>query len=802
MLTKLQFKPGINREVSDYTNEQGWSDCNNIRFRYGFPEKIGGWDQYTTNTLTGTCRSLHPWVALDGSKFLGCGTHLKYYIEQGGGLNDITPIRYTSAVGDVTFSATAGSSIITVSDNGNGSVENDFVSFYDAVGLGSGIGGATPSGTSTGSATFTGVTQDSTSGVGTGAEFTITADGAGNYTLDAITANGANYAVSDTITVTGDNLGGATPANDLTLTIDSLVAGSITADILNDEHQIVEVLTANSYTIDVGTAADANDVGDGGTSAYGAYQVNTGLDTTVGGNGFGAGSWSRGTWGSSTPLTAVSDVLRIWNHDNFGEDLVFNVLDGGIYYWDRSESGLTFERGVELSQLGLVYNSVAASQTPGGAGNLTLTSSPVIFDFARYVNITGANDESGVTFTITGLDKGGESQTEVISGPNNGTVVTLNPFLRVTQIAVDGATTGAIEVGEQIADGYVPTIARKVIVSDRDRHLLAFGADPFDNIGTQDPLLIRFSAQENVGEWLPNVDNTAGDLRISTGSKIVTAIETRQQILVWTDVSLHAMQYLGPPFTFGIDQISNNTTIMSPNAAVPVDDNVFWMGIEGFYQFSGAVNRIPCTVKSYVFDNLNYLQREKIFAGVNSSFNEVWWFYPSAGSDDVDSYVIYNYQQQVWYYGSLRRTAWVDLGIAEFPVAAEGSELYTHESGVDANGVAMDAFIESSTVDINDGQQFAFIRRLIPDLKFTGTTAESPQVDFVLKTRNFPGSAFGDTETSTVARTATVPVTQFTDQKHVRLRGRSVALRIENANQGTQWRLGTPRIDVRADGDR
>lgn len=786
MLTKLQYKPGINREVTDYTNEQGWTDCNNIRFRYGFPEKIGGWELYTNNSMTGTCRSLHPWVALDGSQFLGCGTHLKYYIEEGGGFNDITPIRYTSSVGDVAFSATNGSSIITVTDAGHGAVEDDFVTLSGAYGLGGNI-----------------ATED------LNGEFQVVeVVDADNYTIDVTTlANSSD---------TGDgsrNVGGVFTATDTTVVFTqpsgfTIAEGMVikNSTTVPDGTYIVSIdsVSLPSVTVTLSAAASTTVVESVDLySFFAQYQVNVGLDTTVGGNGFGAGSFARGTWGSSTALTAVSSVLRIWNHDNFGEDLIINILDGGIFYWDRSESSLApFNRAVYLSELGADYDSVALAQTAGGAGSLTLTSSPVIFSSERWVNITASTDESGVTFTLTGLDEGGEAQTEVLAGPNNTTVVSLNKWLRITDVSVDGATTGAVSVGDQLADGYVPTIARKVLISDRDRHVIAFGADPFDNIGTQDPLLIRFSSQENVGEWLPNVDNTAGDLRISSGSKIVTAVETRQQILVWTDVSLHAMQYLGPPFTFGIDQISNNTTIMSPNSAVAVDDNVFWMGIEGFYNFNGAVQRIPCAVKSYVFDNLNYLQREKIFGGINSSFQEVWWFYPSAGSDDIDSYVIYNYQQQIWYYGSLRRTAWIDLGIAEFPVAANATQLYTHESNVDADGEAMDSFIESATIDISDGQAFAFISRLIPDLKFTGSTAESPQIDFVLKTRNFPGSAFGDEESATVVRTATTPVTQFTDQKHVRLRGRSVALRLENGTQGTQWRLGTPRIDVRQDGER
>jgi hypothetical protein len=457
-------------------------------------------------------------------------------------------------------------------------------------------------------------------------------------------------------------------------------------------------------------AADGSDSGNGGGSVVGAYQINAGLDTVVAGTGWGAGTWGRGTWGSGASLTASTDILRIWTHDNFGEDLIFNVRDGGVYYWDKSTSSSPFARGVALSSL---------------------------------------------------------------SGADAGT----------------------------------PTIAKQVLISDRDRHVIAFGCDAVDSIGTQDPLLIRFSSQEDPTTWIPTATNTAGDLRLGTGSEIVTAVETRQQLLVITDASVHAMQYLGPPFTFGVQLISENTTIMGPMAAIAVDDTVFWMGEQEFYVYNGSVQRLPCAVRDFVFSDFNDGQAEKTVAGVNSSFGEVWWFYPSATSDTIDRYVIYNYEQQIWYYGALNRTAWIDRGVNPYPIAAStDGYLYlqelTNDDGSTNPVSAIHAYVESSQIDIGDGENFAFIRRLIPDITFRDSTAATPNVDFTIKARNFPGGNYLQSDDAAVSKTASVPVEQFTEQVNIRLRGRSFAVRVESDDLGVAWRLGSPRLDIRQDGRR
>ena len=625
-LTKLQFRPGINRETTSYTNEGGWFDGDKIRFRFGVPEKIGGWERATENTFLGTCRALKPFVALDGSRFMGLGTHLKYYIEEGGIYNDITPIRSTTSAGDVTFSATNGSSTITVADTAHGAVEGDYVTFSGAASLG----------------------------------------------------------------------------------------GNITAAVLNQEYRIDTVVNDNSFTIiakdtsDATVTANSSDSGNGGGVTVGAYQINTGRDTSVSGTGWGVGTWGREGWGDAAAATGTTAILRIWTHDNFGEDLIINVRDAGIFYWDKT--------------LGLSSRAVALSDRTN-------------------------------------------------------------------------------------ADSTTPTIAKQVIVSDRDRHIIAFGCDAETSIGTQDPLLIRFSDQEDPTTWQSLPSNTAGDLRIGSGSEIVAAVETRQQILVYTDVSLHAMQFLGPPFTFGINLVSENTTIMSPLAAIAHDDVVYWMGFEEFYVFSGQVQRIPCTVRSYVFDDFNREQKEKVFAASNSAYSEIWWFYPSSTANEVDRYVVFNYQENAWYYGTLVRTAWVDRGINDYPVATftDGRQ-YFQELGLDdatsSPAVAINAHIESSQIDLADGEQFAFIRRLIPDITFENSTAASPNVVFTTKVRDFPGGNYDSEDAATVTRSATTPVEQFTNQVHLRLRGRSFALRVASSDTETQWRLGSARLDVRPDGRR
>jgi len=703
-LTKLQFRPGINKETTSYSNEGGWYECDKVRFRFGVPEKIGGWERFSKFNFLGTCRTLMNWTALDGTNFIGAGTHLKYYINEGGGYYDVTPIRNTTAAGEISFAAAAN----TLSAN--------ILSTDTTIPLTSSSGFPTSG--------IIQINSETIEYVGvSGNNLTNCVRGFNGTTAAAHTASDA----VDCATVTvSDTNHGANQYDFVTYSGAVSLGSQATADVLNQEYQIVSLIDENSYLIDLRTVstigsittttgldptyvfADSSDTGSGGGSIVGAYQVNTGQDTVTFGTGWGAGTWGRGTWGSAAAVSAANRSLRTWSHDNFGEDLIINPRDGGIYYWDRSNG--TSTRAVDISSAAF-----------------------------------------GTTFSP-------------------------------------------------------PVVAKQVLVSDRDKHVIAFGTNP-EGDNTQDPLLIRFCDQGNIRDWETTVTNTAGDLKLGTGSEIVAAVETRQQILVFTDVSVHAMQYLGPPYTFGINIISDNVSIRGPLTAVNVEDTVYWMGQDEFYMFNGAVNRLACTVRDYVFSDFNSDQAGKAFAAANAAFGEIWWFYPSASSTDNDRYVVFNYQQNIWYYGNLGRSAWMDRSSAEAnPIAASTDHyLYNHELGFNDGSTvpasAISAYIESSQVTMGEGDNFVLLRRLIPDVTFRSST-DSPELTMTLKARRFPGANYSSSDASTVSQTATVPIEQFTDQAHVRLRGRSFALRVESTDTDTTWRLGTPRVDIRPDGRR
>lgn len=489
------------------------------------------------------------------------------------------------------------------------------------------------------------------------------------------------------------------------------LGGNVTATVLNQTFQITKINSTSQYEITLPVTANASDTGDGGASVTASYEINTGLDTQVGGTGWGAGTWGRGTWGSATTISATN-TLRVWSQDNYGEDLVFNIRNGGIYYWDASA-------------------------------------------------VTGS------TITTRGVE-------------------------------LDSLTT----------DPQCPTIALQVLVSDRDRHVIVFGADYGD--GVQDPMSIRFSNQEDPFTWTPQATNTAGSLRLGNGSKILRAVETKRAILVFTDAALYSLQFIGPPYTFGVEQISSNVTLMGYNAAVAIDDNVFWMGIDNFYVYNGQTLQVECPLKEFIFHDLNLAQSDKVFAGVNSAFNEVTWFYPSLNSNENDKYATFNYAERVWTYGTLARTAWLDRSIRQYPVAAANGSpqnyLYYHELGRSDGSTTpaspLNAYIESSPIDIGDGDQFMLLRRIIPDMAIQGQTVTSPSISMVLKMQDYPGANYDQNSNSTVTRTARVPIEQYTNQCFVRLRGRAVTLRVESSEADMGWRLGSPRLDLVPDGRR
>ena len=616
-LSKIKFAPGVNKEGTEYSADAGWFDADKIRFRQGRVEKIGGWEKYTDQSFLGVCRSLHNWSSLESINYLGIGTNLKFYVAEGAGYNDITPLRLTSGAGDATFAATDGSSTITVTENGHGAVVNDFVTFSSAASLG----------------------------------------------------------------------------------------GLVTAAVLNQEYQIASVPTTNTFTITAkdtsGTevVANSSDTGNGGSSTVAAYQINTGLNTFVQGTGYGAGTWSSGAWGSSSSISAAGQ-LRLFSQDNFGEDLVFNARGGGIYYWDESSG--TGTRGIEIGSL-------------AGASN-------------------------------------------------------------------------------------TPTIALQVLVSDIDQHVIAFGSNPIGSSAI-DPLLVRFSDQENAADWTPTATNTAGGVRINSGSEIIGAIQTRQEIIIFTDVSLHSMRFTGAPFTFQFSTLSTDISMISPNAAVNARGSVYFMDSGGFYVYNGSVQPLPCSVKEHVFTNLNKGQAFKVFAAENNDFSEVTWFYPVGESDtEITNYVSYNYAENLWSVGTLDRGAWIGYSKNSNPIASsvntgvtDANYLYNHETGFDDDGQAMTAFVESGDLEIGEGERFMMISRIIPDFSFRGATSDA-SVDFTIKGSNFP------LETPTTQATATV--TSSTQQSHIRTRARHAVVRIESSGSGYGWRLGDLRFDMRQDGRR
>jgi len=709
-LTKLQFKPGIISDITSYSNEGGFVDGDKVRFRFGFPEKFGGWSKYTSSTYQGTARRLHNWVSLDGSDFLGLGTELKYYIEEGQTFNDITPIRSTTSAGDVTFAATNGSATITVTDPAHGANENDFVTFSGAASLG----------------------------------------------------------------------------------------GNITATVLNAEYKIVSLISSNSYTITATATANGSDTGNGGSSVVGTYQLNTGLNTTVGGTGWGAGQWSGTTSGAlstqlnealdnsetavdvddETGMNTANDVILVDNELM----LVSATTDDNTMTVTRGHSGTTAATHADNTLVRLAVGNVLATDDFVGWGS------------AASITVPGAQ------IRLWSHDNFGE---DLILNPRDGGLFYWDRTNGLGTRSVELSTTSGTKTS-------VPQIAKQILVSDQDRHVIAFGCDGFggsktatQGSGVQDPLLIRFSSQENPIDWFPTATNTAGDLRLGGGSTFVQAVETKQQILCFTNKTLHAMKFIGPPFTFGLQELSKNITIASPSAAIAIEDTVFWMGSDTFYVYSaGQTQQLPCTVKEKVFLDFNFEESSKVHAGVNSEFSEILWFYPTASSTEVDAYVAYNYLEKVWYYGTLARQAWLDRGIRSLPLATGGQYLYNHEVGYDDDGSAMTSFIESAPMDIGDGEKFLFLKRVIPDITFNGSTSATPDVSFTMKTRDFPGDTFDQTTSSTTQRTATSPVEQFTEKLDYRLRGRSFSLRVDSTSLGTKYKLGSPRVDIRQDGRR
>ena len=628
-LSKLNFKPGINKEETDYSNEGGWVNGDKIRFRKGRVEKIGGWEKLSSDTLVGSARALHSWISLGGNKYLGIGTTNKYYIEEGGAYNDITPVRKTTT-NSATFAATNGSSTLTVTDSAHGAVNGDFVTFSSAVSLG----------------------------------------------------------------------------------------GNVTAAVINQEYQISLVTGTNTYEIiakDTSGAtitASASDSGNGGSATDAVYLLNSGLDVYVPSTGWGVGAWGAGSWGSATELSDTNN-LRLWTHDNYGEDLIINPRAGGVFRW----------------------------------------------------------------------------------------------------IENDGVSTRAVNLATTSGANLVPTKALQVITSETDRHLIILGADPISSgarTGELDPMLIAFSDQENPLEFEPLATNTAGSLRLSSGSAIVGGLKARQEVLIWTDTSLYSMNFIGPPLTFAVNLINEGAGLIGPKAATNSPRGVYYMSKKGFYYYNGSVQKLPCSVQDYVFSDLDDTQAFKCFAGLNEEFSEIWFFYPSTTDNEteISRYAIYNYEEGSWSIGTLERYSWLAAGVLDKPLAA-GEEsstkrIYEHEKGFNDDESAMDGvFVESADIDIADGDRFVFLKRILPDILFVNEagTSQNPAINVVVKRRDF--------NNQTLSTDSTTQITASSTFGSLRSRARQFVLRFEsdddnavNDRKNYKWRLGSTRVEVQPSGRR
>ena len=714
-LQKIVLRPGLNREGTNYANEGGYYDGDKIRFRSGFPEKLGGWTRLSLNNYLGVARSIWNWATLAGANLLGIGTNLKYYIESGGNYNDITPIvatlNYTNAIstGFTTLLANINATTTTITlvsdvnfppQNGLIKINNEQI-FYNSLSAN--------------------VAANCIRGF--------------NNTTAATHTAGANLASAYFKVSTSDNSGND---GDFVILSNASTTGGIANTTINQEHQIAKFQSNqwfslastsdnNIANVTFSTSAVANT---GNVTVQ--YLLPVGLDVYSVGLGWGAGGWGVVGWGNASPITAtgVGQQLQLWSNDNFGQDLIIAPRGGAIYYW----------------------------QAANGVGSRAVTLK-------------------------------------------------------------------ALANASSFSQQFVPNNTYQVLSSAIQRFVICFGAnsyDPNDANTAFDPMLVRWSDQENPYQWVPEVTNQAGEFRLSSGSNIIDAVATRQEILVWTDSALYSMQYLGPPYVWGFQILMDNISIMSPNCAITVNNITYWMGTDKFYMYSGRVETLPSALRQFVFDDINKSQSFQVTCGANEGYNEVWWFYCSLNSSVIDRYVVYNYLDRVWYYGNLNRTAWLDSGIRPNPMGAftngvddlgnPTGRIVFHEVGNDdisgLGAVPITAYVQSSDFDIGDGHNFGYIWRMIPDVNFNGSNVNQPSVVMELQPRQFAGSAYGtpaNSTTTSLNNFITFPqytVQQFTEQVYTRVRARQMAIRISSDSLGVSWQLGAPRIDIKPDGRR
>jgi hypothetical protein len=793
-LKKISLKPGVNRENTRYTNEGGYYESNLVRFRQGTPEKIGGWLQISASTFLGVCRSLWNWVTLGAQNLMGVGTNLKYYIENGGAYYDITPIRAESTLTNP-FTTVYLSTTITVTDASGGYSNGDFVTF------------------------------------------------------------------SPSVTVGGITIGG--------------------------EYQITASTGATTYTITSTSAATSGATG-GGT-VYAVYQVSVGPEYAVPLSGWGAGPWGGGTWGvGSTASDSIriwnasnfgqdlvygprGGALYLWNA-NIGISSpavtitiaspavvtsTFTIVNNTAIQLQTTgalPTGLTVGTTYYIKYLTSTTFNLATSATSsavlsgvvitGTAGQFSCTASSVPLAIGQSLTIIGTYGGTGsitgyanpttyyiiatngsTTFTLS--TTAGGSGVTTTAGTPTGLTYTLSTTINTsgTQSGVNSVSVRGIPLSSLNGASSVPLYQNYLLISDVSRITIVFGTNDYGST-TLDPMLIRWSDKESLVEWQPSATTEAGSVRFSHGSRIVTALQSRQEIVVWTDSTIYSMQYAGPPNVFNTQLLADNVSIAGPNAMAVAANVVYWMGVDKFYKYDGRVQTLRCDLRQFIYSDINPLQFDQVYSSTNEGFNEVWWFYCTENSNQIDRYVVYNYFEDVWYYGSLGRTAWIDTGLRSYPVAATYSNnLVNQEYGVDdgTSGtlVPMESFITTSQFDIDDGHNFAFVWRMLPDLTFRGSTdGTEPSLTIQLQPLQNSGSSYNSpisvggtsstgTQTVNTAKNGIAPLYTypqdpdiFTGQLNIRVRGRQMSMKITCNTLGTQWQLGAPRIDIRADGRR
>lgn len=784
-LQKLQFRPGVSRESTSLANEGSFYACDKVRFRSGQPEKIGGWTRYSEDSFLGVCRNISEWESLSNYLLLGLGTNLKYYILSNETYFDITPIRLTvdplpdGVTGAAPFyplystlsaSISASITIIPVTsgttfasgfplivriDSEDIYVEN--VSGNALTGCVRGYNGTT-------------ATTHSSSAPVTSAWIAIKCIGHGASIFDE---------QGDYVTISG-----------------ATAFGPYTAANLNKNFAI-KALSTDYVLVDVGVQSTSATIG-GGTAAIAKFEVNTGAAVASFGAGWGSGVWTSLVYaaGSTTLTTAVNST-----------DLTLTVAS-------TTSFGATSATG------SLIIDSEVMTYTVTNTTTLTVVRSTVnptshqATSLVRAVSITTlpsrpwntpAEEGTNIPLRLWSSDTFGQ---DLVFNIRNGGV-----YYWIASSGLDAAgqvTERGVDIGDLPGadDGWRPTVASRVIVTD-ERHIVVLGTnDPLGaSPAAQDPLLVRWCEQEDPIIWEPTATNTAGFQRLTYGSRLITAEKTRQEILIWTDMALYSMRYLGPPYTFGFNTLSAEINIASPNAVITANNITYWMGTDKFYAYSGRVDTLPCALRQYVFSDINARQIEQVYAGGNEQYNEVWWFYPSSESEQNNRYVVYNYLEKIWYYGQLHRTAWYDSHIRTFPLATEDGVLFYHEFGVDdatdpADPQPINCYIESADFDIGEGDRFSFIKRVIPDIDFIGSTATTPSVTLDISVRDFPGqSSFTHTDAApTNANKVSLQVYNYTNDIWVRLRGRQVAVRIGSDDLGVQWQSGVNRIELQPDG--